>query len=45
MGITDVEVVRVEGLAFGEEAAQKAISGAMERAGALAEAHAQAVAA
>jgi len=37
IGITDVEFVRVEGLAFGEEAAQKAINGAMEFAGALAE--------
>jgi FMN-dependent NADH-azoreductase len=45
MGITDVETIRVEGLAFGEEAAQKAISGAMARAGALAEAHGQAMAA
>jgi FMN-dependent NADH-azoreductase len=42
IGITDVEFIRVEGLAFGEEAAQKAISGAMEFAGALAEAHGQA---
>ena len=41
IGITDVEFVRVEGLAFGEEAAQKAISGAMEHAGALAETHGQ----
>jgi FMN-dependent NADH-azoreductase len=40
IGITDVEFIRVEGLAFGEEAAQKAISGAMEHAGALAETHA-----
>ena len=39
MGITDVEVIRVEGLAFGAEAAEKAISGAMARAGALAETH------
>ncbi|MBN9077878.1 MAG: FMN-dependent NADH-azoreductase [Rhizobiales bacterium 65-79] len=45
MGITDVEVIRVEGLAFGAEAAEKAISGAMARAGALAEAHGQALAA
>ena len=45
MGITDVEVIRVEGLAFGAEAAEKAISGAMARAGALAEAHGQAIAA
>jgi FMN-dependent NADH-azoreductase len=45
IGITDVEFVRVEGLAFGEEAAQKAISGAMEHAGALAETHSQAIAA
>jgi FMN-dependent NADH-azoreductase len=42
IGITDVEFVRVEGLAFGEEAAQKAINGAMEFAGALAETHGQA---
>lgn len=41
IGITDVEFIRVEGLAFGEEAAQKAISGAMEFAGALAETHGQ----
>ena len=39
MGITDVEVIRVEGLAFGTEAAEKAISAAMARAGALAETH------
>jgi FMN-dependent NADH-azoreductase len=39
MGITDVEVIRVEGLAFGAEAAEKAISRAMARAGALAETH------
>jgi FMN-dependent NADH-azoreductase len=39
MGITDVEVIRVEGLAFGAEAAEKAISAAMARAGALAETH------
>jgi FMN-dependent NADH-azoreductase len=45
MGITDVDVIRVEGLAFGEEAAQKAINGAMARAGTLAEAHGQALAA
>ncbi|MBN9067568.1 MAG: FMN-dependent NADH-azoreductase [Rhizobiaceae bacterium] len=40
IGITDVEFIRVEGLAFGEEAAQKAISGAIEYAGTLAETHA-----
>lgn len=45
MGITDVEVIRVEGLAFGEEAAQKAISAALARADALADAHGQALAA
>jgi FMN-dependent NADH-azoreductase len=45
MGITDVEVIRVEGLAFGAEAAEKAISGALAHAGALAEAHGQAIAA
>jgi FMN-dependent NADH-azoreductase len=45
MGITDIEVIRVEGLAFGPEAAEKAISGALARAGALAEAHGQAMAA
>jgi FMN-dependent NADH-azoreductase len=40
IGITDVEFIRVEGLAFGEEAAQKAISGAIEHDGTLAETHA-----
>jgi FMN-dependent NADH-azoreductase len=45
IGITDVEVIRVEGLAFGAEAAEKAITGAMARAGMLAEAHGQALAA
>jgi FMN-dependent NADH-azoreductase len=45
MGITDVEVIRVEGLALGAEAAEKAISGALAHAGALAEAHGQAIAA
>jgi FMN-dependent NADH-azoreductase len=42
IGITDVEFIRVEGLAFGEEAAQKAISGAIEYAATLAETHGQA---
>jgi FMN-dependent NADH-azoreductase len=41
IGITDVEVIRVEGLAFGAEAAEKAINGAMERAASLAETHGQ----
>jgi FMN-dependent NADH-azoreductase len=41
MGITDVEMIRVEGLAFGEEAVQKAINGAMERVASLAETHGQ----
>jgi FMN-dependent NADH-azoreductase len=42
IGISDVEIIRIEGLAFGEEAAQKAISGALECAGTLAETHSQA---
>jgi FMN-dependent NADH-azoreductase len=41
IGITDVEVIRVEGLAFGAEAAEKAVNDAMERAASLAEAHGQ----
>jgi FMN-dependent NADH-azoreductase len=39
IGITEVEFIRVEGLAFGEDAAQKAINGAIEHAGTLAETH------
>jgi FMN-dependent NADH-azoreductase len=38
-GITDVEFVRVEGLAFGPEAAEKAVNAAFSRADALAAAH------
>jgi FMN-dependent NADH-azoreductase len=41
IGITDVEVIRVEGLAFGAEATEKAVNDAMERAASLAEAHGQ----
>lgn len=37
MGITDVRFVRVEGMAFGPEAAEKAIEGAMTAFGPLAE--------
>lgn len=44
-GITDVEFVRVEGLAFGPEAAEKAIAAAVGQAGALAQAHGEARAA
>jgi FMN-dependent NADH-azoreductase len=35
MGITDVRFVRVEGMAFGPEAAEKAIEGAMSELGRL----------
>lgn len=32
MGMTDIEIIRIEGLAFGEEAAARAIDGAREKA-------------
>ena len=35
IGITDVEVIPVEGMAFGPEAAEKAISTALTRVDAL----------
>lgn len=38
IGISEVEVIRVEGVAYGPEAAEKAISEAMARAGELANA-------
>ncbi len=44
-GITDVEIIRIEGLAFGPEAAEKAVSDALARAGTLAGQHLQAQAA
>lgn len=37
IGITDIEVIIVEGVALGADVAQKAVSAAMERASALAE--------
>ena len=36
IGITDVEVIAVEGVAFGPEAAEKAVSGALARVDAIA---------
>jgi FMN-dependent NADH-azoreductase len=36
IGLTDVETVRVEGVAGGQEAAEKAVSGALEYVAALA---------
>jgi FMN-dependent NADH-azoreductase len=36
MGLTDVEVVAIEGVAFGPEAADKAVAGALEKVSALA---------
>jgi len=36
IGLTDVEVIRAEGVAFGADAAAKAVKAAMERAAALA---------
>lgn len=36
MGITDVEVIEIEGVAFGPDAAKKAVDGALAKASALA---------
>jgi len=37
IGLTDIEVINVEGVAFGADAAAKAVNAAMERVSALAE--------